>query len=250
MLQRHGIDPDVKLNDQRLRSPRCKVGIIAVSAGNVSRCQIFRNYASRQSSVNCTLVDALCASIATPPLFDPVPIGPRLRQQTFIGGAVGYYNPTRELLKEAKAAYGDEQRLAVLLSLGCGLPPTLSLKSAASLSVNIETLVKYIATDCERIARELSSQLVEVDAYIRLNVTRGLEDIVFDDWSCMGLIEDYTKTYLETTSVSQAIIKLSEKITGKVGSITLGQITRPTTIRHTAKTVPSLSPYYIIRNDE
>ncbi|PVF92936.1 hypothetical protein CPB86DRAFT_809169 [Serendipita vermifera] len=250
MLQRHGIDPDIKLNDERLRSSRSKVGIIAVSASNISRCQIFRNYTSRQTNINCTLVEALCASMATPPLFDPVPIGSRLRQQMFIGGAVGYYNPMRELLKEAKAVFGDEQRLAVVLSLGCGHPPTLSLSSAASLSMNIESLVKYIGADCERVARELSSQLVEVDAYVRLNVTHGLEEIVFDDWSCMGVIEDHTKTYLETSAVSQAIVRILGKISEQSGSITLGQIVRTTVIRRMAKTVPSLSPYYVARNDE
>jgi predicted acylesterase/phospholipase RssA len=198
--------------------------IVAVSSANVSRCQIFRTYPSRQTNINCTLVEALCASIAAPPLFDPIPIGSRLRQQSFIGGALGYYNPTRELLKEARTVYGDEQRIALVLSLGSGLPPTLSLDSATLLSAGIEDLVKYIATDCERVARELSNQLVEVDAYIRLNVTRGLEDIVFNDWSHMGLIEDHTKTYLETASVAQTIARASEDIIRQVGVITLGQI--------------------------
>jgi hypothetical protein len=208
--------------------------IIAVSTTNVSRCQIFRTYPSRQTNIDCTLVEALCASIATPPLFDPVPIGPRLRQQNFIGGAPGYYNPTRELLKEARAAYGDEQRLALILSLGSGLPPTMSLESSTSLSTSIENLIKYIAVDCERVARELSSQLIEVDAYVRLNVARGLEDVLFDEWSKMGLIEDHTKTYLEAAPVAQILSKVTEKITRQVGAITLGQISEPTFVAFTS----------------
>jgi hypothetical protein len=74
------------------------------------------------------------------------------------------------------------------------------------------------------VTRELSNQLVEVDAYIRLNVTRGLEDIVFNDWSHIGLIEGHTKTYLETASVTQTIARASETIIRQVGAITLGHI--------------------------
>jgi hypothetical protein len=130
-------------------------------------------------------------------------------------------------LKEARAAYGDEQRLALILSLGSGLPPAISLESSTSLSKSIENLVKYIAVDCERVARELSSQLIEVDVYVRLNVARGLEDVLFNEWSKMGLIEDYTKTYLEAAPVAQILSKVTEKITRQVGAITLGQISEP-----------------------
>jgi predicted acylesterase/phospholipase RssA len=198
--------------------------IIAVPTSDMSRCQVFRTYPSRQSGINCTLTEALCSSLATPPLFDPVSIGQRLVQQKFVGGSVGYCNPTRELLREAKSAYGDDQILALVLSLGSGLPPVLSLEPSTSPSGSIELLAKHMAIDCERVARELSNQLMEVDAYLRLNVNRGLEGAKFDDWSCVGPIETHTRTYLETTSVTQAVSKSATKATKRVGSITLGQL--------------------------
>jgi hypothetical protein len=170
------------------------------------------------------LIDALCASLAIPPMFDPVPIGPRLRQRKFIGGSLGFYNPTRELLKEAKVAYGDDQRVALILSIGSGVPPIMSLDSSSSLSCNIESLVMYIGTDCERVAREMGTQLITVDAYVRLNVNRGLEDVRFDDWSHISSIESCIKTYLEAPSATRVMDAVSEKIMRHTGSITLGQL--------------------------
>jgi hypothetical protein len=213
-------------------------------------------------------MDALCASLAIPPLFDPVPIGPRLRQRKFIGGSLEFYNPMRELLKEARVAYGDDQRVALILSIGSGVPPIMSLDSSSSLPCNIESLVKYIGTDCERVAREMGMQLITVDAYVRLNVSRGLEDIRFDDWSCISSFEGCIKTYLEAPSVIRVVDVVSEKIMKRIGSITIEQLStcvgcminlvllteflpdRSTKIKYMAKPVPSVSPYYVVRQDE
>jgi tetratricopeptide (TPR) repeat protein len=212
-------------------------------------------------------MEALCASVTFPPLFDPISIGPRLRKQRFIGGALGFYNPAREILKEANMAYGDEQRVALILSLGCGLPSVMSFNSSPSISCNIESLVRYIATDCERVAKDIGNQFIQVDAYVRLNVNRGLEEVIFDDWSCIGSIEGCIKAYLEAAVVTRALDAVSEKITKHVESITLGQLStvaitmfsfvllsfpldRSTRVEYIAKVVPSVSPYYVVRLDE
>jgi hypothetical protein len=202
--------------------------MISASADNIANCEMFRTYRSRHSSINCTLMEALCASLAIPPLFDPVPIGSKLRQQKFIGGALGFYNPTREILKEAKEAYGDDQRVALILSIGCGVSPSVSLDTLSSLSSKLDSLVKYIGTDCERVAREMANQLIQVDAYIRLNVNHGLEAVKFDEWSCINSIESHVKTYLQVASVTRAVDTASEKIMKRIGSITVGQLSMAT----------------------
>ncbi|PVF91977.1 FabD/lysophospholipase-like protein, partial [Serendipita vermifera] len=250
MLKQHNLPKDIKLSDPQLRSSKSKVAMIAASADDVSHCELFRTYRSPQSSIKCTLLEALCASLAIPPLFDPIPIGPRLRQQRFIGGALGFYNPTREMLKEAKVAYGDDQRVALFLSLGSGVPPVMSLESSSSLSQNVEVLVQYMATDCERVAGEMANQMIQVDAYIRLNVNRGLEQLRFDDWSCVSSIRGCINAYLQAPAVTRAVDAASEKITKRIGSITVGQLTRSTRIKHMAKPVPPVSPYYVVRRDE
>jgi hypothetical protein len=198
--------------------------MISASADNVSHCEIFRTYRSPQSSINCTLMEAVCASLAIPPLFDPVLIGPQRRKQKFIGGALGFYNPSREILKEAKIVYGDDQRVALILSLGSGVPPILSLDSSTSLSFHMSSLVRYIGTDCERVAREMASQLDQVDAYIRLNVTHGFEDVQFDEWSCISSLESCIKSYLQAAFVTRAVDAAAEKMVTRIGSITIDQL--------------------------
>ncbi|PVF93157.1 hypothetical protein CPB86DRAFT_877372 [Serendipita vermifera] len=250
MLKRHGLPRDVKLSDPQLRSSKSKVVIIAASADDVSHCKLFKTYRSPQDSTICTVLEALCASLATPPLFDPIPVGPRLRQERFIGGALGFYNPTREMLKEVEVAYGDDQPVALILSLGTGAPPVISLDSSSSLSQSVEVLVQYMAIDCERVAREMANQMIQVDAYVRLNVSQGLEQLRFDDWSCIGSIEGRIKAYLQAVAVTRAVDAASEKITKRIESITVGHLIHSTRIKHMANPVPSVSPYYVVRRDE
>ncbi|PVF93136.1 hypothetical protein CPB86DRAFT_819079 [Serendipita vermifera] len=78
MLKSRGIPVDIKLNDKRLRASKCKVTIASVLVNNIASCQIFCTYPSRQSSINCTLIEALCTSLVILPLFNLVPIGPQL----------------------------------------------------------------------------------------------------------------------------------------------------------------------------
>ena len=58
--------------------------------------------------------------MAAPPYFEPVKIGPKMRQQSFVGGALGANNPTRLLLSEACNIFGNDQRVAQIISLGSG----------------------------------------------------------------------------------------------------------------------------------
>ena len=77
--------------------------LYAATAANLSHPVAFRTYKPRGSTFNPTIVEAICATMATPPYFSPIKCGPRGRQQVFIGGPHGANNPTRELLKEASA---------------------------------------------------------------------------------------------------------------------------------------------------
>ncbi|CAG8718485.1 7017_t:CDS:2, partial [Acaulospora colombiana] len=105
MLRNQGVSEDVDLQDPRFSSSGCKV-------------QWFRTYPSSRSNIECSVVDALSASMALPTLFSTVTVGPEYAQEGFCGGGLGFNNPTRELLKEAQLVYGGERRLSVILSVG------------------------------------------------------------------------------------------------------------------------------------
>ena len=161
--------------------------------------------------------------MAIPPYFSPVKIGRRLREQSFVGGPLGANNPTREVLNEAITVFGAEKRAAQLISIGCGLPRVLSMEPPTNLEA-VHRLLTNIATDCETVARELSTRLYNIDAYLRLNVDRGMEDITTLDWGELGNIESHTAAYIATTAVSQAIDSSIRRVMKRTGVVTLGQL--------------------------
>jgi len=182
-----------------------------------------RTYSGRGRSLNPTIVEATCATIATPAFFSPVVIGPRMRQQNFVGGPWCANNPTRELLKEATNAFGKDRRVAQILSIGSGRPKVLAVDSLATTD-NVRRLAEVIGMNCEMVAKELSTRLFSADAYLRLNVDRGMESVQIDDWNGLGVIEGHTNAYLETTAVAEALEASLRRLYGRVGTLTLGQI--------------------------
>ncbi|KIM24435.1 hypothetical protein M408DRAFT_47959, partial [Serendipita vermifera MAFF 305830] len=95
--------------------------LYAANSAHINHPQVFRTYSSRGSSLNPTILDAVCATISIPSHFLPVKIGLPRRQQAFFGSVTGANNPTRLLLDEASTMYGKDRRVAQIISLGCGL---------------------------------------------------------------------------------------------------------------------------------
>jgi hypothetical protein len=120
--------------------------------------------------------------MAIPSYFLPVKIG--RSHQSFIGGVLGANNPTRELLKEAGTVFGNETKVAQIVSIGCGVPPVLSLQAVAN-ETGMGRLLKEIVDECETMAKEL-------DSYLRLSVEKGIGNIEMDQWGMVGDIEMHT----------------------------------------------------------
>ncbi|KIM30321.1 hypothetical protein M408DRAFT_324460 [Serendipita vermifera MAFF 305830] len=175
MLQARNISPTSKMNDEAREKTRCKVVLYTANSQHLNHPQLFRTYSSRGSSLNPTILEAICATVSLPSHFLPVKIGPPRMQQSFLGSVLGGNNPTRLLLEEASKVYGKDRRVAQIISLGCGLPRVLSVNSLYEANAN--RLLKEIAADCEMVANELSTRLFNIDAYLRLNVNRGMETL-------------------------------------------------------------------------
>jgi hypothetical protein len=144
--------------------------------------------------------------------------------QNFVGGPLGANNPTRELLKEAGTVFGNDTRVSQIISIGCGTPHALSLEETGEGGVS--RLLKELAVDCQMVAKELSTRLFNVDGYLRLNVEKGLGVIEFDDWSLLGDIESQTGIYIGNATVSNTIDSSLQRIKSRVGTITLGQLSK------------------------
>jgi hypothetical protein len=167
--------------------------------------------------------------MAVPSHFSPVKIGERLRQQDFVGGALGANNPTRELLKEASTVFGNEFRVAQIISIGSGIHPVFPMNSEAT-EADLSRLLKDIATDCEAVAQELHTRLYNIHAYLRLNVERGMEHVTVEDWNQLGAIESHTSAYITVTSVSASIDTSLRHLRERIGTVTLGQVSEYTTV--------------------
>jgi predicted acylesterase/phospholipase RssA len=197
--------------------------LYAATSANIRHPQAFRTYSIRGASLNPTIVEAVCATMATPPYFVPVQIG--RSHQSFVGGAVGANNPTRELLKEANAVFGNERRVAQILSIGCGIPTVLSLEAMTN-EPGPSRLAKEIPTDCQVVAAELTARLYDVDAYLRLSVEKGIGNIEMDQWGMVGEIEMHTACYIESQTVSHALEGALKRLKQRSGTVTLGRLSK------------------------
>jgi hypothetical protein len=161
--------------------------------------------------------------MATPPYFVPVQIG--RSHQSFVGGAVGTNNPTRELLKEASAVFGNERRVAQILSVGCAIPPVQSLEAMTN-EAGPSRLLKEIPIDCQTVATELTARLYNVDAYVRLSVEKGIGSIEVDQWGTLGDIEAHTARYIESQTISHALETSLKRLKRRSGTVTLGHLSK------------------------
>lgn len=105
ILAARNVPIETKINEDSGSPSTCKVTVYAANVANLSDPVAFRTYSSRGSSLNPTIVDCICATIAIPALFSPVKFGPPLRKQAFVGGVLGANNPTHQLLKEAMSIF-------------------------------------------------------------------------------------------------------------------------------------------------
>jgi hypothetical protein len=197
--------------------------LYAATSTNIRHPQVFRTYSFRGASPNPTIIEAACATMAIPSYF--LPVKGSGTHQSFIGGVLGANNPTRELLKEAGTVFGNERRIAQIISIGCGVPPALSLQ-AVTTETGVGRLLKEIVDDCETVAKELAARLYEVEAYLRLSVDKGIGDIEMDQWGMLGDIEVHTARYIESQTISHALDAALKRSTQTSGTVTLGHLSK------------------------
>jgi len=188
-------------------------------------CHAFRTYRSRRAGApDCSFVDAACAAIADPNTFSPVSIGRTLRNKQFCGTLIGSSNPIQAVLQEARLQFGEDTLISLLLSLGGGQSAPLSLQPSIALPHGRFEFMARAVQDCERTANEISQHLSDVDAYLRLDVDKGLNDLKISDWHRLGTIESHTDIYLQSSPISDKIDKALGLLQSRSGNFTLGNL--------------------------
>jgi hypothetical protein len=238
ILQTRGIPLDRKMQEKGQGLVGCKVyvgcpctstqitflrALYAATNADPSHPNVLRTYKSRVPSLNPTIVEAICATMTTPFYFSPIKVGPHRLQKSFIGGPRGAHNPTRELLKEASGIFGKETLLVQIISLGCGRSNVSSMDMGTD-TAGVSRLVQEMAADCDTVEKELATRFCDMDAYLRLNVDRHMENLLMNEWSNLGSIETYTSAYTETAIVAEALEASLKRLQGSTGTVTLGQI--------------------------
>jgi hypothetical protein len=177
--------------------------ICYVSSRDLSQLRLLRNYRSRQVSYVPTILQAIRISWATPNLFLPVIIGPENLEEELIS-AIGFNNPSLEVIKEAFDVFGPEARISCFLSIGAGRPIVPHSLSPDANTARVLQTFEQLATDCETVAKEMDRRIGRRGIYFRLSVDRGLDFTIHSvDPRRLGEIASYTMSYLLDNVVSK-----------------------------------------------
>jgi len=172
-----------------------------MAAADMTHCRILRSYESGPSSYNPTITEAIRIAWANPGLFPPLRIGPKYMQEELVSAVDGCNNPTLQAVEEAHNAFGRDQKVACLLSLGTGKPGNRSV------SMESAQLAQMIARDTESTAEQLDRRYSGLQIYFRFSVDRTLElgtaSRTIEQRA--GRITSYTTIYLETHAISETL---------------------------------------------
>ncbi|KEP45593.1 kinesin light chain [Rhizoctonia solani 123E] len=247
---------------------RCKTAVFAMARHslNASTPVMFRSYnVSANPGPNCTIAQALYATMAHPDLFKGIDIPDASVPQSFIGGEIGCSNPLAHVLSEVNRIY-PSHRVACIISIGAGHARTIQLPSTSRLKLLLRThdvaAMKGMATDSERVAEEMAGRFQDTSGvYFRFNVDQGVQDMKDGSWERLGETMEHTKAYLQKNETNQrienAVHASMEKQVALATTHIAGRIPGPSDadveLRQPPpklKRCPAPSPIYTGREDE
>ncbi|KAH8836062.1 hypothetical protein DL96DRAFT_106606 [Flagelloscypha sp. PMI_526] len=197
---------------------RCKTFVCAIASQNAGHPRLFRNYASRTNrSPDCMVWEAVLATTALPAFFAPMIIGKQPLVETFVGGELGWNNPTDELTREANRVFKD-CHITCIINIGSGHPGHLSL------SQGLSELFSSMASDCERIADDMEHRFENTSGvFWRLSVEQGLQNLAVD-LSNLDALVSHTHSYLQGARTTRSIDILLQDIVQRPERISVDEI--------------------------
>ena len=162
----------------------------------------------------CTILDAACASINNPDMYEPVVLGVGHNSVTLVNAMMGYANPTKELMREAQTAPfgGENSQLATVISLGAGKDGPLDVS-------RLNDVMRRSAAGAERTHQEIHGRLRAMGIYFRFNVDGGIQ--LADD---AGIVRSKTSIYMETEEINNAINNSLTSLQNREGRVSAKQI--------------------------
>ncbi|KAG8761998.1 hypothetical protein FRC11_011752 [Ceratobasidium sp. 423] len=234
---------------------KCKIAVFAMERKNMSSCLpvMFRSYwAVAHPGPDCTIWEALYATMAHPGLFKSIEIVDSSVRQSFVGGELGCSNPIAHVLSEAKGLHPD-RHVACILSIGAGYARTIQVPDLGILQRLFHTqdvvAMKQMATDGERLADEMAKRFQDTSGvYFRLNMDQGMQNMLPGRWERRDEILAHTRAYLRKAEIHKAMEEATEPIKGRRYAIPTKYIGK-TTQRFT-RLCPTPTPVYTGRHGE
>jgi hypothetical protein len=168
----------------------------------------------------------MLATLATPPLFTPISISKDAATFEYIGGDLVLSNPMREIITEAHGAFGSEERVSCLLSLGPGHRGVIGIPSESSGAAAWSSFLEHLAKDGEQKAQSIDSQMGHMGIYYRFRVSEGLGIASQTAKADPGDFLSHTSVYLGDVSVSRKLDICIDSLKAPDGVISLEQLSR------------------------
>jgi len=182
-----------------------------------------RSYPIRdQSPSSITIIEAVLATCATQPAFNPVTFGLRHKRREYIGPGLGANNPIREVITEAYSLFGGESTVSSLISLGTGHPGILSFPPDGD--GDPYGLMREMINDCEQRAQEMERQIGRVGVYFRFSVEQGMQNNHPDRAEDPSWISAQTESYLAERGTSDRVDAFVRSFDAETGRISLDQL--------------------------
>jgi hypothetical protein len=187
---------------------------VAIQAGTPTCIRTYR--VTENQGPECTILEAIRATTATPGLLKRKRIHDDEIQVSYIGAGFGCNNPTALLLVETGRAYPN-RATACVFSVGAGQQNSIGLSDPKhfyeSLSSQLAVAAEAIAKDCERTHRDVAVRFSDTEnLYFRFNPEQGMHNIDQSDSSRLSEVHVHTKAYLEDMATSERLNAAMETI--------------------------------------
>ncbi|KAH8798569.1 quinon protein alcohol dehydrogenase-like superfamily [Flagelloscypha sp. PMI_526] len=184
----------------------CISAVTAMSAANTTSPVLFRTYRGRNTSINCSPLQALLATLADVESFLPVEI----ETEKFISTNLGYFNPSEELIKEAASIFSSDNSISAIVSIGPGRPAPITVNGLGGFPQALLERAKDCQAASDRITARFSRH---PDLYMRFEVETL--DLNKQDFGTSTTITSHSRAYLNRDEIHDRLRALNHSLTNR-----------------------------------